>query len=236
MLSIEAENAAGSVRTVVASRVTGSAYTGRDDMSKMFGDVSEAPDIYTLKNTFSVTANAEMTPVSVSVLAARQGEVATLPLCIRTSYEGEIALHLTGMSRYEAEIALIDRYTDVQADLTGRETYDYTFSHIPKRSGGEVVATEDRFVLQMQYTGATGQMPVAAAVGSVWVNGGDGTVEAFAASPLQRLTVYNLQGAEIRTATPVGATQVTLSGFKPGFYIVRVWTDGGVVSKKLIIK
>jgi hypothetical protein len=229
MLEIIAENPFAAVRTVIASLESGSSTVGKDDMSKLFSDVNDVPDVYTLKPT----ANDEIAAVAVNVLDRQSGET-FIPLCLRTAYKGETKLKLSGMAAYDATISLIDRYENKEIDLTGLDSYVYTFNHAPKKSANTTVSTDDRFEIRLNYGAITGTAYIPKA--EAWVSGGDKSLDVYSSQPIRRLTVYSPQGIVLKEITEINAAKYRVSSLSTGIYIVRIWTDAGQVTKKAIVK
>jgi hypothetical protein len=48
--------------------------------------------------------------------------------------------------------------------------------------------------------------------------------------------VYSPQGIVLRNITEINAAKYRVSSLTTGIYIVRIWTDAGLVTKKAIVK
>ena len=53
---------------------------------------------------------------------------------------------------------------------------------------------------------------------------------------IEQLTIYNLQGAEIRSEKKVDSKEVNLSTLSSGTYILKVQTDKGAVVRRIVKK
>jgi hypothetical protein len=138
------------------------------------------------------------------------------------------------MAAYNAKISLIDKYEGKEIDLTGLDNYTYTFLHTPQKSANIIVSTDDRFEIRLNYDLITDVTYIPEA--EAWVSGGDKSIDVYASQAIRRLTVYSPQGIILKDITEINAAKYKVSALSSGVYIIRIWTDAGLVTKKAIVK
>ena len=227
-LDIVARNSFAGVRTFIAKRDGGQDIFSQLDARKMMNDISETPEIYTLKpykgNTIAVGANVI------------NNDDAMIPVGLATSYSGDITLTFSGMDSYNANISLIDVETNETIDLTGLASYDYVVNYTPKKVNGKTAVCEDRFMVRIS-SSPTGLPNILTDIVRVFETNGLVRVHTGASNLIKEVAVYNLQGMLIYNAKAINAPSFTINrNWSAGMYIVKVTTEKNIDNVKLILK
>jgi hypothetical protein len=221
-LDIIASNETASFLTTVANRESG------DDSRKLFDGISNAPDVYTLK---------EETALGVNLI---QTDDILIPVGLRTKYAGNITLTIKGMDSYDANITFIDRTENREINITGLSDYEYSFNYIPKEENDKAVAEENRFFVQIQPVpqAPTGLNTLPATSTTVYSK--DRTIYAVStlSDPIRQIWVYNAQGALVYANPNVNAASCTISREVnlPEVCVVKLITGQGVKNVKVLVK
>jgi hypothetical protein len=227
-VDIIARNPKADVLTFIAKREGGQATFGNPDARKIINSINEVPEIYTLKPYKSGW-------IAVAANIINNDEL-VIPLCIATTYSGDITLTFKGMDAYDAYLTLIDTETNHKVDLTGLASFDYVFNYTPKIINGAPAVCEDRFSISISNSPTGQQAPVAEKVN---VFGANGLIQitSGASNPIKEVAVYNLQGVLIYKPVAINAiTHLCQPKSLKGFYIVRVVTEKNIDNFKVIIR
>ena len=211
-LDIIAENETASVLTFIANREDGL------DSHKLFSEVSNVPNIYTVKKGAALGANIINTD---NIL---------IPIGLSTTYSGNMSLTFNGMNSYDAKITLIDG--DREIELTGLSTYKHEFNYTPAMEDGAVVATTDRFFIRFTPANATGLNEVSEAAVTVYRKNKSIYIES--ADLIEKVIVYNTQGQVIYSNDQVNTLSYTINNNNFGICVVKVITESRVKNVKLI--
>ena len=214
-INITASNNVASVLTFIAKRENGL------DSRKLFAEINEVPDVYTIKEGIELGANIIDTDNVV------------IPIGLATTYNGEMSLTLAGMDKYNANISFIDG--DDVIDITKMATYTHTFSYVPAVEGGKTVASENRFSIELSPDGS-GINTQSVAKASVYSKNGVVYVTGSSSNLIKQVAVYNAQGQIIYANDQVNAASYTIDGIAANLYIVKVVTENGIQNVKLINK
>ncbi|MCD7971187.1 MAG: T9SS type A sorting domain-containing protein, partial [Candidatus Azobacteroides sp.] len=183
---------------------------------------NEAVNIYTL--------SPEGVPLDLNYLTSLEG--ITIPLGIRTSVQGPLRINVSGLTGFapEYDIFLCDR----QDPLFCQNLRKGSMASFEKTSQ-EVF--DNRFELRFVKKGtslpegmqAETPLKVYSQQGKIYISTTD-------ASLLQRVNIYDLNGREI-TATPhVNAPCMEVEVPRESIYLVRVVTQNGVYTAKILAK
>nr|WP_163270981.1 C10 family peptidase [Dysgonomonas sp. 511] len=224
-LDIVAANGTASVRTFIAKREGGSAEFSFYDARKLMNNATATPEIYTIK-----PSNGELVTVGANVVDNDNFEY---PLGLTTSFAGEITLTFSGMDRYNARIFLVDKVADKKIELTDMDIYKYSFNHTPIQKDGEIIATDNRFVISAVPKGSI----LAEDANTVTIYSQYGFIHTTVSEPnlIKTVTIYNMQGQTMYQAKVNATTHTTTRRFAQGIYIAQVETENGTETKKLII-
>ncbi|MDR1454092.1 MAG: T9SS type A sorting domain-containing protein [Tannerella sp.] len=165
----------------------------------------------------------------LSIYADGSFEQHTTALGLRLVRTGEVKLEFSGLETFGHDVYLIDRERNsIEIDL--RETPVYTFT--PARTSP---ALNDRFVLRMEYTGHGLAGAAGIARPKILFSGGDGHIRVRSLSgQLWRIEVYNMLGMPV-CADGAPSTEYVVPA-PPGVYLVKVQTDGGIITEKVSVK
>jgi hypothetical protein len=219
------EAGAPTVITFIANREGGQATLGNKDARRIPQEVSELPDIYTLKESGNGTV-----AVGANII---NSDDCLIPIGLATSYQGNIQLTIKGMDNYNADVRFIDRLANVQdVDITGRNEYTCTINH----TGNQPV--EDRFFIQLSPTTVTGWKNTSAASLNIHATNNEVMVVSAASNPIRKILLYDLQGKLLDARNP-DAPVYTLKNDRhltAGVYALKVITNKEVKSVKIIFK
>jgi hypothetical protein len=196
-------------------------YNGREDVRALFYD--EIP-----LTVYALTALGE--PLAIHANGDFQSQ--TTGLGLRVGNAGEVTLTFSGMERFGHDVYLLDREKNLTVDL--RETPEYTFT-ANKPPSVAAIEINDRFVLQMHYTGTgvwnepaevrTEALTVTSLNGEIHVRSTGGVI--------RELQVYGITGALIYVAT-TPATEYRIPAEHGGAYVVRA-KIGETTETKIVI-
>ena len=228
-LDIVARNSVGGVLTFIAKREGGQDSFGDLDARKIINDLSDIPEVYTLKPYKDKTIAAAVNIIGNDDLV--------IPIGLATSYTGNITLSFSGMDSYNAKLSLIDVETNKEIDLTGLASYDYDVNYTPKTVNGSVAVCEDRFFIRISKAMTGLQETLAETVKVFETNGGLIQIISSASNPIKEAAVYDLQGALKYKESAIHAASHTINKHWPaGVYIVKVISENTINNVKLIIQ
>jgi hypothetical protein len=225
-LNITASNDEYKVLTYIAEREYGSAMFSDADSRKIIPGISDVPEIYTLKDSDNGRVAVGSNIINSDAL---------VPLGLATAYQGELVFTFSGMDRYDARITFIDLAENKEVDLTGMTTYDYRFHYMPKESGDDIKAEEERFFIRIEKVGTN--VETIDELIQVYSVGNMIYAISGSANPIRQIEVYNLQGDLLYSGKNINAGHctVTLGSTTPQICLVRLITEQGVKSVKLIM-
>jgi hypothetical protein len=225
-LKIVASNPVMETAAYIAKREGGQDEFGNMDARKIMNGISNVPEIYTLKPS-------KGSPVAVAINIIGNDEQ-LIPVCLSTSYEGDITLTFSGMDSYKANLTLIDLADNTEIDLTGLTSYDYEVNYTPKEVKGEPVACDDRFFIRISKT-VTGLNDITAEKVIVYESNGLIQVVSNALNPIKEVAVYDLQVVLLHKANAINAISHTINRNRvTGVYVVRVITEKGFDNVKIV--
>jgi hypothetical protein len=221
-LDIVASNPYASVRTFIANREYGQTTLSDNDSRKIIMDITEVPEVYTLKDNGSGKV-----AVSANIINTNNQ---IIPLVLATSYAGEMSFTFSGMDNYNAAVKLIDNENG-EFDLTGLNRYEYVFDQAP--------ASSNRFFIQFVPATPTG-FDFNKVSDSFLVYYRNNTIHAVTSpdNPIHQLYVYNLQGKLIYADRNVNASYypVNKTSGLPEVCMLKIVTAKGVKNSKVLTK
>ena len=226
ILDIVARNPVSGVRTLIAKRDGGQIEFGNLDSRKIINDVSNVPEIYTLKQY-----KGGLIASAVNIINSND---ILIPLGLSTSYAGNITLTFSGMNTYDANVYLIDGETDKTFNLTGLASYEHIFNYTPQKINNETVACEGRFFIRIFKT-TTGLNGIVAEKVNVYDSNGLIRIVTGVSNLIKEVAVYDLQGVLIYKANAINTVSHTINRNLPvGVYIVKVISEKNIDNVKLI--
>jgi uncharacterized repeat protein (TIGR02543 family) len=228
-LTIVAGTGKSSVLTFIANREGGQNTLSSKDARKLFAEINDLPDIYTLK-----PSEKGLIAVGANIINSNDIDI---PVGISTTYRGNLTLTFEGMDNYQSDITLIDKFENRVIPLTGLDRYEYTFNYEPAVDAKQsILPTNDRFVIRFAPTTATDVRAHAEQTLSVF--GQNGAIHALSAAsdPIRRIAVYNVQGIAVYQNNQVNSPTCITDPQAVGVYIVKVTTEKKEQTVKLIIK
>jgi len=228
-LNIVARNPVAGVRTIITKREGGQDEFGNLDSRKLMNEISDVPEIYTLKSDKGI--------LIATLINVINNDELLIPVGLATAYSGNITLSLTGMDSYNATLTFIDAVANKEIDLTGLASFDYTFNYTPKKkANGEPIACDDRFFIRITKT-VTGISQTIAEKVNVFVSNGFIQVVSGASNPLKEVSVYHLQGAMIYKANAKSAiSHIVERNYPAGVYVVKVTSEKGIDNIKVVVR
>jgi hypothetical protein len=226
-LDIVATNPVMSVQTVIAKRENGQDMFNILDAQKLMNEISEVPEIYTLKPS-------KDGPIGTAINVINKDDL-LIPLALATSYSGDITLTFSGMDTYNAQISLLDLGAKQEISLTDLASYEYTFNYSSKKDvNGETVVCKDRFYLRISKS-VTGLTEITAEKVNVYETNGSIQVVSGASNPIKEVAVYNLQGVLMHKTTAINAISHTINlNWTAGVYIVKVISEKSSDTVKIV--
>jgi len=227
-LDIIARNPAADVLTFIAKRDGGQDSFGDLDARKIMNEISQTPEVYTLK-----PCKSNLIAAAVNII---DNDDVLIPIGLATSYTGDITLSFSGMDSYDANISLIDAENNRTINLTGLVSYDYVVNYTPKEANGNILACENRFFIQISKS-VTKLPEIVAEKVNVFEDKGIIHVISDASNPIKKVDVYNLQGRLMYRADAINAVSYTINRNLPaGAYVVNVILQNSIDNVKLILQ
>jgi hypothetical protein len=152
-----------------------------------------------------------------------------VPLAIRTSVSGEITLKFSGVASFEnMTVYLNDTRNKLAINLSLQDEYTFT------KTSEDDLYLEDRFYLSFVSNSPT-DLKTPELVSIVTSFNG---IEIFSkdGSPIRNIQVTNTQGKYLINEEHLATSNYHYSINVPGIYIVRVSTDQGTETKKVVVK
>lgn len=229
-INIIATNDKASVNTFIVKHNTGSSLFGSSDTRKLINKVNAVPEIYSIKKSArgSVLVGANVT---------NEDDI-EYPIGFATTEKGQVTLTFSGMNNYSAKVLFTDKALNKTIDLTGLNSYEYTFNHTPKVNGEEIVPTEDRFSLRLASYTTSIEDEVNLNNFDLVITADKGFIHASTnyANTIRKIEVYNLSGILVYQANVNAISHLTSKSFVNGIYIVKVVTNNGIETKNVIVK
>jgi len=228
LLKIVARNPEAEVAAIVAQREGGQNELGNMDIRKLSNGISNVPDIYTLK-----PSEGNVVGTAVNIV---NSDDQLIPVGLSTSYEGDITLSFSGMDNYDATATLTFVDGEQEFDITGLSSFDHTVNYTPILNAGAPVACENRFFIRISKT-ITGISETPVAKVNVYESNSQLQIVSGASNPIEEVTVYNMQGAEVFKAAAIHAgTYTVVRNFPAGAYVVKVVSEKNVDNMKVLMR
>jgi len=218
VLTAQSDNNNTYTETVV--RFDPEATTGFDEMfdSHFLSGIYGAPQFYSIVGNEKLSSN--VFPVS--------GEVSTIPLGFVKGNADSYTLSASGIETFTngQSVILEDLKTGIQQKLNDNPVYSFASA-----------TGDDANRFQLKFGAASGINEPSASPFSIYVSNGIVYVNNSDNQTLKgTVTVYSVTGQAITTRSLSGDRLQKFSfNSKPGCYIVRVTTDKGVYSQKIIL-
>ena len=217
-LDVVANNSIAEVRTTIAKREFGQDTFGDFDARKIMNEISEVPEIYTLK-----PYGNGVIAVGVNII---NNDNLIIPLGLATSYSGKITFTLSGMDTYNANLSLIDVVANKDIDITGLDLYDYTFNYTPTAA-----ACEDRFFIKIS-DAITGDLIAQQDAVFIFTKGNQ--LQVLSCSAIGEIQVFDTQGRVILKETNMESLIYSHDLPRNSIFIVKVLTGKDTIVKKVI--
>lgn len=228
VLTIEASNASGKVRTGVGQHPDGSIVIGNDDISKILPSFNASPEVYTLKADHLGAIRGIATN-----LIPEDTEM-SIPIGLATTSTGAMSLTLSGMDEFRGEVVFIDRETGKEIRLTGQSEYVYECLYTPaKNAAGDVLASEDRFFLRISKE--LTDIPAIENTGlQVGFHVNETGLHIYSNSLIRSIALYDINGWLLTEQTGINAPVYSIPLSGGTLSIAKVITDSGVRHLKVI--
>jgi hypothetical protein len=207
---------------VITKRSYGQSVFGNYDSGKLLAEANDIPQIYTLKTN----SEGGMTSTAVNVVSV---EEMTIPLEIRTSFEGNMTLNFKGMDKYDGKVFLFDRADNKEVDLTGKMSCDYSFSG----------PFENRFAISLAASDVVTVIDNHIVIEDVsaYIKDGVLCVMASHSNRIKFVEIYSAVGALLYAGSYANAITVDISRkIDPGVYVLKVSLQKGMKNIKVIVK
>jgi hypothetical protein len=195
-------------------------YNPEEDSQQLFSESSLKPVLlYTRsKDGYALDVNA----------IGNQGE--NIPLCVRTSVNGEISFRFEGMETFgsQVQIYLLDTKTGESFNLSQRNSYSFV-------KDNDNMYLEDRFYLSFQMpTGLNAKETASISVttlsaGGIHIISGDG-------SPLKNVRIFDMQGKCLLNEEHPSGFSYTYKTALPGMYIIQAANERSRERLKVIVR
>lgn len=185
---------------------------------KFFSFTPEAPNLYTLKDGEKFTIN--------QLSAIENGT--EIPLCLKAGVAAQYTLEASGIEGFDGNmpVHLIDRADGSATDL--RKDATYTFLASPGDNA-------DRFVLRF---GLLTDVPVIVGreLFRIFTHDRNISIENYSGAPKFLVSIYDLRGGLLFQETSTGSYSSIHSPVAEGLYIVKVTSEKGNASGKVVIR
>jgi hypothetical protein len=170
----------------------------------------------------------------LAIQASNNFQGAAVRLGIRLKEAGKVKLHFSGIETFGYKVYLIDhaqnnKKTDVQ------QTPTYTFTAAKQSPNDKVIELNNRFTLEMQYTGEIKTANETMSAEKITVTAKDGCIHVQTSSIATGLQIYNTIGALIYNShTKSDNYQVHVD--TPQTYIIKVTLNDECIIEKVLVK
>ncbi len=185
---------------------------------KLFSSISEAPSLYTLKNTEEYSIN----------FLRELNEDIIVPLGFSAGVDGSYTINATQLESFKngTKIYLEDKNLNTTIELSKTSSYTFTAS---------TTDASDRFLLHFKSTTAVEDMETLEA--NIYAYDGKIYISGINQMNNVRAEVLSVDGRTLYTESYHGEAVVNVPGhFVPGCYLVRLSSEKAVLTKKLIIR
>ena len=219
ILRIKAENNYATSYMMIGYNENASEGFQKDEnVQKLFSHLNYVPEIYAL---------AEDIPADIRFINNKRD--ITVPLGIKIGVTGEIRLTFTGMDNYfkASKIELIDALENSTIDLTGKQSYTYSFNHTAKG------IQNGRFSIRI--SNSTTALSDVSGFDDLTVYGDSKGIYVVTSStdPVLQLCVYDLQGRKVYESFSNAKYYPMEENFGSSPLIVKVMTKNGTKAIKL---
>jgi hypothetical protein len=222
IIRIRATNSEYSAETLVGKRTTADdGYAYSEDAYKIFSQKENVPEVFTVADNYKLAMNF------ISGAAEQ-----FIPLGLKSDLTGATTFTFTGMSHYSHDkIEFIDFDENQFIDLTGKDRFEYSFTHSVK--GLE----EGRFVLHIQNSPTGINHPESVDI-QVYDTESGIRVLSLLDDPIHQIELYTVGGQLLYDNPAVNSSFYTVTNrwTSEQIVIVRVVTQRAVKNVKLIQK
>jgi len=197
-----------------------------DDFSKLIDNVSDRPEVYTLVGVDNGKSRALL-------MNTIQSNNVVIPVGIASNQKGRMSISVKGMDSYLADIFFVDAVSHTETEITGRDSFTYSFEYAPE---GENSTLEDRFSLRVQPAPTAIDRPAADNNIQAYFSNSDLIITAAGNDAILSVAIYDPRGVCLVQAPGNGSAQQRLSNAltNRGVYIVKVRTQQGARDIKII--
>ncbi|MDR3140738.1 MAG: right-handed parallel beta-helix repeat-containing protein [Tannerellaceae bacterium] len=199
-------------------------------------DYNKDNDAYKLFSSETAVSVYSFSPANdpLAIQASNNFQNAAIRLGIRLKDAGEVSLHFSGMETFGYKVYLIDhsqnnKKTDVQQNPT------CTFTAVKQSPNDKVIELNNRFTLEMQYTGEIKVANETVQAKKITITSKDGCIYVQTPSVARSLQIYNTAGALVYSS------HVKSDNYKvrldiPQTYIVKVTMNDECIIEKTLVK
>ncbi|MDL2262646.1 hypothetical protein LJC11_03985 [Bacteroidales bacterium OttesenSCG-928-I21] len=200
-------------------------YVEDEDVPKLFSTNKAAPNVYTKSNE---------TAIEMNFVSSNNDLV--IPVEIYTTSKTDITFTLTGMDTYDAEkIEFIDAVSDNVFDITGQESFEYTFNN--ETSG----VIENRFFVRFgtaDFGGGDDDGNIVTDITKIYWTDNSICGISSADNPIKEISVYNTKGQLLYRKDNIQSSfyhiDINKNMIPRQVYIVKLITEKGSKSVKII--
>jgi hypothetical protein len=221
ILRIRATNSEYTAETLVGkSSMASDGYVSSEDVYKMFSQKLNVPEVFTVADNYKLAMNF--------ISGATEQYI---PLGLKSDLTGATTFTFTGMAHFSADkIEFIDLTADRIIDLTGRDGFEYPFTHDVK--GLE----EGRFILRIQNALTDIHAPVQSTI-QVYEAEGSIRISSTPSNLIRQVELYTVNGQCLYSNTALNNGSYTIANrWLEPIILVRVVSEQGVKNVKLINK
>jgi hypothetical protein len=156
---------------------------------------------------------------------------AAIRLGLRLKEAGQVTLHFSGMETFAHEVYLTDHsQNNKKTDI--RQNPSYTFTAVKQSPDDEVTELNDRFSLEIRYTGTLNET---IRTKNVSVTAKDGYICVQTPRPAESIQVYTTAGALVY-ATRTRSDNYRIQAESSNTYIIKVTMNGEYVTEKVFVR
>ncbi|MDR1161757.1 MAG: hypothetical protein LBK45_05405, partial [Tannerellaceae bacterium] len=198
-------------------------------------DYTKDEDAYKLFSSETAISAYSFSPAGdpLAIQSSDNFQRAAIRLGIRLKEAGKVSLHFSGMETFGYKVYLIDHLQNNQkTDVQQRPTY--TFTVAKQSTGDNPIELNDRFTLEMQYTGDIKVANEPARVKKVTITSKAGYIYVQTPSVAESVQVYTTAGALVYSSHIKSDNyQIHLD---PTIYIVKVAMSDECIMEKVFVK
>jgi hypothetical protein len=199
-------------------------------------DYNKEEDAYKLFSSETAVSVYSFSPTGdpLAIHTSNDFQHATIRLGIRLKETGKVTFHFSGMETFGYKVYLIDhsqnnKKTDIQQNPI------YTFTAVKQPGNDEVIELNNRFSLEMQYTGSIQTTNENIRTKHIMITSKDGHIYVQTPYAAESVQVYNTAGALVYSSR-IKSDNYRIQVDSSNTYIIKVTMNDEYVVEKVFVR